>query len=452
MAKDKKKKTKNRFNGEGSLYYDKSKDRWYGVVTVGFDTEDKPIRKKVSDKDHAEAQKKFEELKEQVRKGTYVDKSDSKLEDIIRYQIEKDKSLNIVKDVSYRRRLDTLKIVQSSRIAKMPIQTIDDLCLLNFFNSITNYSQSTIRKVYGQINSSFKYAQAKEIIYKNPIEQIRMPKSAKPTKKISALTVDEQKKFIAVLNNQEINNKYRYIFLMMLNEGCRCGEICALDKDKDVNFSFNFINIRRTITKDMNDKPIIGAEAKTENGQRTLAMTATCSKELEYYIVNIWQANRCNLLFYDFEKDKLITTNQVNAAFQHIVEKYKIIPIREEFKQLSEKGRKKIAYKKYTYYRKLPDGTYERLKQEPPLDWERNFGKYYFKDKIGEKPFNVHMLRHTFATRCIESGMPAKVLQKLLGHADIETTLNTYCDVFEEYENKAMQQAERYMKKLSLIG
>ena len=217
MAKDKKKKTKSRFNGEGSFYFDKSKGRYYGVVTVGFDLEDKPIRKKVSDKDLTEAQKKFDELKEQVRKGTYVDKDNSRLEDIIKYQIEKDKSLNIIKDVSYRRRLDTLKIIQSHRIAKMPIQQIDDLCLLTFFNSVTHYSQSTIRKIYSQINSAFKYAQNKEIIYRNPLGQIKMPKSAKATKKVSALTVAEQKKFVEVLNNQEVNNKYRYIFLMMFD-------------------------------------------------------------------------------------------------------------------------------------------------------------------------------------------------------------------------------------------
>ena len=62
------------------------------------------------------------------------------------------------------------------------------------------------------------------------------------------------------------------------------------------------------------------------------------------------------------------------------------------------------------------------------------------------------MLRHTFATRCIESGMPVKVLSKILGHADIETTLNTYCDVFENYENDAMLQAESYMQNMSLTG
>ena len=38
---------------------------------------------------------------------------------------------------------------------------------------------------------------------------------------------------------------------------------------------------------------------------------------------------------------------------------------------------------------------------------------------------DLHSLRHTFATRCIESGMPAKVVQKVLGHTDISITLRS---------------------------
>ena len=61
---------------------------------------------------------------------------------------------------------------------------------------------------------------------------------------------------------------------------------------------------------------------------------------------------------------------------------------------------------------------------------------------------NTHMLRHTFATRCIESGMPAVVLAKILGHADISTTLNTYTDVFNKFKKEHFEIATEYFKKL----
>ena len=70
------------------------------------------------------------------------------------------------------------------------------------------------------------------------------------------------------------------------------------------------------------------------------------------------------------------------------------------------------------------------------------------KSEIIKGPVNTHMLRHTFATRCIESGMPAVVLAKILGHADISTTLNTYTDVFNKFKKEHFEIATEYFKKL----
>jgi site-specific recombinase XerC len=45
--------------------------------------------------------------------------------------------------------------------------------------------------------------------------------------------------------------------------------------------------------------------------------------------------------------------------------------------------------------------------------------------------FTFHALRHTFSTRMLEAGVPAKVVQEILGHADVTLTLNTYSHVLE---------------------
>ena len=56
-----------------------------------------------------------------------------------------------------------------------------------------------------------------------------------------------------------------------------------------------------------------------------------------------------------------------------------------------------------------------------------------------------HALRHTFATRCIESGMPAVVLAKFLGHTDVSITLNTYTSVFDKFKIEHFEKATEYL-------
>ena len=57
--------------------------------------------------------------------------------------------------------------------------------------------------------------------------------------------------------------------------------------------------------------------------------------------------------------------------------------------------------------------------------------------KVGiDENISTHCLRHTYGTRCIESGMRAVALQRLMGHTDINVTLNTYTTIFNKSKKK----------------
>jgi len=66
-------------------------------------------------------------------------------------------------------------------------------------------------------------------------------------------------------------------------------------------------------------------------------------------------------------------------------------------------------------------------------------------DKYNLKKVTVHALRHTFATRCLESGIDMKTLQMLLGHADYSTTANIYAHVLADRKNMELLKYNKYL-------
>ena len=71
-------------------------------------------------------------------------------------------------------------------------------------------------------------------------------------------------------------------------------------------------------------------------------------------------------------------------------------------------------------------------------------------DKVGIKRFSMHILRHTFAIRCIEAGMMPKTLQKILGHSNIGITMNLYVHITEDEKHKEIELVAGALKVISV--
>lgn len=297
-----------------------------------------------------------------------------------------------ISDASYSRHQETIKII--SPLYYEHIENISLDKLRSYLNSlIYTYSDSVISKVYMLLKKAYKIALKRGYIEKNIMEdteELPKPCSRKQKRKVEALTVEEQRKLINVLLNEESANDYKNIVLLMLYTGMRVGETLAINYKKDINFDTNELHICRTLTR-VGGKHFLGNKTKTYTSTRIFPMTSVVSRLLRDSIFRC-KGNTEDLLFWDYKNDTVINPGEINHYLKRIAKKYKICP------------------------------------------------------KI-----HNHMLRHTYATRCIEAGMPAVVLQKKLGHKDVSVTLNTYTSVFAKFEDKKDEDFMRYLVANSLM-
>lgn len=171
----------------------------------------------------------------------------------------KTKKSNQISSRTYNRLKYTLKIIEKSDLGQMLIQEITAKNIKDFLNDNTNYSESTLKKIYQLLVQTFKRAIERNYIIRNPItfEEAQKRKSNKETSNVEALTIEEEKKLILTLSNE--TTIYKYIILLMLFTRMRAGEVLAL---KWSSIKDDYIYVETTLTKDEDGKVILGKTKK----------------------------------------------------------------------------------------------------------------------------------------------------------------------------------------------
>ena len=360
---------KRRARGDGAIYFDEKRGVFVGQVNLGFDENGKRKRKTVYGKTKTEVKEKVKSVEYQVYTGTFVDKSQITVYHLAKQLLDDKLNQNEIKEPTYFRHTETLKILKP--IYNTSLQDVTETQLRHFFNNNLDYSQSVINKFYGLLSRTLKEAQRRKIISVNPMEFIKRPNSRQKTIPVRALTKDEQRKLMHILQTEDIT--YSNQMLLSLALGLRMGEINALHVE-DINFIFNRLTVQRTISKGKKGEAILNDTTKTAAGTRTLTMTA----QVRELLLDCTRFKTNGLIFT--HNDKMITTNQVNAQFVRVLKKYNILD-----------------------------------------------------ERVTDGKIDLHSLRHTFGTRCAEAGMPPKVLQEIMGHTDIKITMNTYFYATQDY-------------------
>ena len=210
-----------------------------------------------------------------------------------------------------------------------------------------------------------------DLIDKNPCLRSIKSNIGKPKAERTALTKAEQEKFVKLIQGCLYENQFRLI----LQTGLRIGEVAGLQWG-DIDFKKKTLAVNRTAYLSSIYREWMVGLPKSSSGKRLVPLTEEAVRILkkqkqEDKTLKVIQKDFCNYVF------------------------------------LSTEGGP-IPDSKYCYFLR-------RLCRESGL-----------------RSVTPHVLRHTFATRCIEAGMKPKTLQKILGHANIGITMNVYVHISEE--------------------
>ena len=372
-------------NGEGSVFQ-RADGRWVAKLQVGVKANGNPdIRTKYA-KTEPEAKRKLREMKKTAHQEMPAQRRKQTVEKYILEWFPRYKKG--LKPASYDRQENSIMYQIVPFIGQYQIHSVvpsDIKDLMNRLQYDEGYAYSTVKKAYDTLNECLRQAVEDGILEKNPCNKNNKPKesdfiSLDDDDDVRVLTDAEIERFCKEALRTYSTGKpvYRlgYAFILILNTGIRIGEALALRTRGDFDLEERLMKI------DSNMSYVKQRKAGTDGKK--------------YVFIEVPPKTRSG-------KRKLPLNGDALVAAQELMK----LNAGHEFLLTNLKGNLTL-----------------------PNTFDKSF-KCILRN-AGIEEYDLHVLRHTYATALFKQKVDIKIISSLLGHADVRITYDTYVHLMEE--------------------
>lgn len=259
-------------------------------------------------------------------------------------------------------------------------------------------SYSSIHCIRGVLRPAFQMALDDDLIRKNPFDFPLAEALINDSVKRNALTPKQERAFLNFVKEDDYLSKYYEGVFILFKTGLRISELCGLTL-RDVDLKERTISINHQLQV-IAGKGAYIEEPKTASGVRMLPMTEEV-----------------------YDAFKQAVSKRKNPKIEVMIDGY------SGFLFLDGRGQPMKSYQWEQRFRRAVEKYNKIYKEELPR-------------------ITPHVARHTYCTNMVKRQVSVKLLQYLMGHADVTTTLNTYThlrmkDVKEELERLKIQEEAR---------